>query len=72
MPGFEPGVAGWEARMLLLCYAAPPCRRLDDVLREDRPVWAEVVCGVDLEVLGSIIVSHLRISATAVLVEVAK
>ena len=54
----------------VLC--SPSCWRLDDVLREDRPFWAEVVCGVDLEVLGYIIVSYLRISATAVLVEVAK
>ena len=23
MPGFEPGAAGWEARILPLCYAAP-------------------------------------------------
>ena len=24
VPGFEPGAAGYEARMLLLCYATPP------------------------------------------------
>ena len=33
VPGFEPGVAGWEARMLPLCYAAS--RMLSDFVDTD-------------------------------------
>ena len=35
-PGFEPGAAGWEARMLPLFFAAPSyVASLDDIFRSE-------------------------------------
>ena len=52
MSGIEPGTAGWEGRMLPLCYAAPSPSRyfnfgLLEIAEEKKPsskrVWTQVL-----------------------------